>query len=158
MRWSGVRISGGSPKIAMTEFGRSLLFFCVRRDTEIRTGFARQSRLRAPPPQKCSRPLFRTAPIRSYALLAYLRWVTKNMDGRCYFFVSAGTQRFERGSRGEAACAHRPQKCSPPFSAPPLSEALHYSHISGGSVCAPAAIDLPAIKTAGDVDPAAAFP
>ena len=88
MRWSGVRISGGSPKIAMTELGRSLLFFCVRRDTEIRTGFARQSRLRAPPPQKCSRPLFRTAPIRSYALLAYLRWVTKNSNDRTWTVVA----------------------------------------------------------------------
>ena len=74
MRWSGVRISGGSPKIAMTELGRSLLFFCVRRDTEIRTGFARRSRLRAPP-SKVFSPRLRTAPIRSSALLAYLRWV-----------------------------------------------------------------------------------
>ena len=54
-------ISGGSPKIAMTELGRSLLFFCVRRDTEIRTGFARRSRLRAPPSKVLS-PRLRTAP------------------------------------------------------------------------------------------------
>ena len=136
MRWSGVRISGGSPKIAMTELGRSLLFFCVRRDTEIRTGFARRSRLRAPP-SKVFSPRLRTAPIRSSALLAYLRWVTKTNTAsmrRLFLFYAAGV-RFERGSRGEAACAHRPQKCSRLVSAPPPSEALHYSHISGGSAC-----------------------
>ena len=133
--------------------------FVLRRRREIRTGFARRSRLRAPP-SKVFSPRLRTAPIRSSALLAYLRWVTKTNTAsmrRLFLFYAAGV-RFEQGSRGEAACAHRPQKCSRLVSAPPPSEALHCSHISGGSVCAPAVIDLPAIKTAGDADPAAARP
>ncbi len=201
MRWSGVRISGGSPKIAMTELGRSLLFFCVRRDTEIRTGFARRSRLRAPP-SKVFSPRLRTAPIRSSALLAYLRWVTKNSNDRTWtvvaIFLCPQGHRDSNGVRAAkllartalksvlASSPHRPYpkpcttRISPvghqnkhglheeavfvlrrrreirtgfarrsrlrapllksalaPFSAPPPSEALHYSHISGGSVCTP---------------------
>ena len=160
MRWSGVRISGGSPKIAMTELGRSLLFFCVRRDTEIRTGFARRSRLRAPP-SKVFSPRLRTAPIRSSALLAYLRWVTKTNTAsmrRLFLFYAAGV-RFERGSRGEAACAHPSSKVlSPPFPHRPPPKPCTTRISPVGLFAHPAAIDLPAIKTAGDADPAAARP
>ena len=208
---------------------RLFLFYAagVRFERGSRGEVARRSRLRALPSKVLS-PRLRTAPIRSPALLAYLRWVTKNSNDRTWTVVAiflcpqehrdsngvraakplartalksvvtssphrpypkpcttrispvghqnkhglheeavfvlrrrreirTGFARRRRGSRGEAACAHRPQKCSRFVSAPPLSEVLHYSHSSGGSACAPAVIDLPAID-AGDADPAAARP
>ena len=148
MRWSGVRISGGSPKIAMTELGRSLLFFCVRRDTEIRTGFARRSCLRAPP-SKVFSPHLRTAPIRSPALLAYLRWVTKNSNDRTWtvvaIFLCPQGHRDSNGVRAakllartalKSVLASSPHRPHPKPCTTRISPAGLFAH--------PAAIDLPA--------------
>ena len=161
MRWSGVRISGGSPKIAMTELGRSLLFFCVRRDTEIRTGFARRSCLRAPP-SKVFSPRLRTAPIRSPALLAYLRWVTKNSNDRTWtvvaIFLCPQGHRDSNGVRAAKLLARTALKsvlASSPHRPHPKPCTTRISPV--GLLARPAAIDLPATN-AGDADPAAARP